>query len=143
MCMIKICPLRLFQRSFSFFNCWVCNVVLHTKGFTRNIARFFVDHFLNHLSIGWLMTYGHCLLVFTGSYCLKSMINTCSCMYNIHIPSFLNIMKQQINKMIITITAITMITTTTITTTRAITVHEIVISIEYTIMYILDHKEHK
>ena len=59
---------------------------------------------------------------------------------NIHIPSFLNIMRQQINKMIIIITAITMITTTTITTTSVITIHEVVISVEFTIMRIPDRK---
>ena len=144
MCMSKIGPLSLFQRSFSFFNCWICDVVLHTKGLTWNIAHFFVNHFLNHLSVGWLLMYGYCLFLFTGSYCLKSMINKCSCMYNIHIPSFLNIMKQQINKMIIVITAITMTTTTTNTTTSAITIHEVVIMVEFTITpHVLNHKEHK
>ena len=90
MCLIKIFPLCLCQKIFfSFLNCWVCDVVLHTKGFTWNIARFFVDHFLNHLSVGWLLMYGYCLFLFTGSYCLKSMINTCSCMYNIIHTEFL------------------------------------------------------
>ena len=56
---------------------------------------------------------------------------------NMHIPTFLNNMRQQINKMIIMITAITMTTTTTIT------INEVVISVEYTIMYILGHKEQK
>ena len=76
MCVIKcfkhawsqICSFSLFQRSFS--NCWVCNVVHHTKGYIWNIACFFIDHFLSHLSVGWLLTY--CLFLFTGSYCLKT-----------------------------------------------------------------------
>ena len=62
------------------------------------------------------------------------MTKTCGCMYNIHIPSFLNIIRQKINKMIIIITAITMTTNITITTTRAITVHVVIISVEYTII---------
>ena len=39
------------------------------------------------------------------------------------------------SKMKIIITAITMTTTTTITTTSAITVHEVVISVEYAVVF--------
>ena len=66
------------------------------------------------------------------------MTKTCGSMYNMHIPSFLNIMRQQ---MIIIITAITKTTTTTITTTSAITIHEVIISVEYTIMHTRDKEE--
>ena len=57
--------MTLFQRGFS--NSWVCNVVLHTKEYIWNIAHFFIVHFLNYLSFGWMLMNGYCLFLFTGS----------------------------------------------------------------------------
>ena len=63
-----------------------------------------------------------------------TIINYTYTITNIHIP-FLIICIIHKSKMKIIITAITMTTTTTITTTRAITVHEVVISVEYTVVF--------
>ena len=92
-------------KSFCNLNRWVCNVVLHGKECTWNIADIFIVYFLNCLPAGWLMVHGYWLFLLTRIYCLNCIIIHTDmrvnvhvyCVINTHALPFLTIMRQQTN----------------------------------------------